>query len=135
MKFAPSFNLKIIYVFRINNSTHLGCLKVGESTLDYEENLDLQPNSKVLNKSAKKRINQYTQTAGISYDLIHTELASCLDNGTLKTFPDRQVHKVLLRSGVKRKYFDTERKANEWFITDLETIKKAVQAVKIIIAP
>ena len=57
MKFAPSFNLKIIYVFIINNSTHLGCLKVGESTLDYEENLDLQPNSKVLNKAAKKRIN------------------------------------------------------------------------------
>ena len=130
MKFESSFNLKIIYVFRINDSTHLGCLKVGEATLDHEENLDLQPNSKALNHAAKKRINQYTQTAGVSYDLLHTDLASYLDNGIVKTFTDRQVHKVLLRSGVKRKYFNTERKANEWFITDLETIKKAIQAVK-----
>tara|TARA_B100000963_G_C22635495_1_gene677348 strand:+ start:1245 stop:5216 length:3972 start_codon:yes stop_codon:yes gene_type:complete len=130
MKFISSFKLKIIYVFRINNSTHLGCLKVGEATMDLRENLDLQPNSKALNQAAKKRINQYTQTAGISYDLLYTGLASYLDNGIVKTFTDRQVHKVLIRSGLKRKYFDTERKANEWFIADLETIKKAVQAVK-----
>ena len=130
MKFESSFKLKIIYVFRINDSTHLGCLKVGEATLDHDETLELEPNSKALNHAAKKRINQYTQTAGVSYDLLHTDLASYLDNGIVKTFTDRQVHKVLLRSGVKRKYFNTERKANEWFITDLETIKKAIRAVK-----
>ena len=34
------------------------------------------------------------------------------------------------RSGIKKKVFDTVNKANEWFITDLETIKKVIAAVK-----
>lgn len=40
------------------------------------------------------------------------------------------MHEVLIRSGVKKKYFDTEKHQNEWFITDLETAKRAIQAVK-----
>ena len=36
----------------------------------------------------------------------------------------------LERSGVKKKVFDTVNKANEWFITDLETVKRAIAAVK-----
>lgn len=34
------------------------------------------------------------------------------------------------RSGIKKKVFDTVNKANEWFITDLETVKRAIAAVK-----
>jgi superfamily II DNA or RNA helicase len=40
------------------------------------------------------------------------------------------VHNVLTRSGIQRKTFDTKNKANEWFVTDLETVKKAIAAVK-----
>ena len=56
------------------NAAHRGCLKVGEATCDNDNVFDLAPNSKALNESAKKRINQYTQTAGIAYDLLYTEL-------------------------------------------------------------
>jgi hypothetical protein len=130
MKFTTSLKLKLIYVFRINDTAHLDCLKVGEATSDNENIWGLEPNSSGLNKSAKTRINQYTQTAGVSYDLLYTEVTVYNGKQGLKSFSDAEVHKVLVRSGIKRKIFDTQNKANEWFITDLETIKKAIKAVK-----
>jgi len=130
MKFTSSLKLKLIYVFRINDAAHSGCLKIGEATSDNENIWGLEPNSKALNKAAKKRIDQYTQTAGISYDLVYTELTIFNDKNGLKAFSDHEVHSVLTRSGVKKKIFDSKNKANEWFITNLETVKKAITAVK-----
>ena len=130
MKFTSSLKPKLIYVFRINDTAHLGCLKVGEATVDTDDLFGLQANSKILNQAAKARINQYTQTAGISYDLLYTESTIFVDNKTIKSFNDKEVHNVLKRSDIKKKVFDTENKANEWFITDLETVKKAIAAVK-----
>lgn len=130
MKFTSSLKLKLIYVFRINNETHKGCLKIGETT-SYEEDIwGLAPNSRALNRAAKRRIDTYTQTAGIAYDLLYTEVSVYNEKGTLKAFSDSEVHKVLERSGIKKKVFDTNNKANEWFITDLGTVKKAINAVK-----
>ena len=131
MKFTSLLKLKLIYVFRINDAAHEGCLKVGEATCDSDDVFGLAPNSKALNESAKKRINQYTQTAGIAYDLLYTELT--IYNHKKKglcSFNDKEVHNVLERSGIKKKVFDTVNKANEWFITDLDTVKRAIAAVK-----
>lgn len=130
MKFTSSLKLKLIYVFRINDEAHRGCLKIGEATSDNENIWGLEPNSKPLNDVAKKRINQYTQTAGIAYDLLYTEMAIFTKKGDTMAFSDEEVHKVLIRSGIKKKIFDTQNQANEWFITDLETAKKAIVAVK-----
>ncbi|WP_075967715.1 Eco57I restriction-modification methylase domain-containing protein [Parabacteroides massiliensis] len=130
MKFTSSLKLKLIYVFRINDAAHKGCLKVGEATCDNDSVSGLGPNSKALNESAKKRINQYTQTAGIAYDLLYTELTIYNSKKGLCSFNDKEVHSVLERSGIRKKVFDTENKANEWFITDLETVKRAIAAVK-----
>ena len=74
MRFTSSLKLKLIYVFRINDMVHRGCLKIGEATCEDENVFGLSPNSKALNEAARKRINQYTQTAGIAYDLLYTEL-------------------------------------------------------------
>ena len=130
MKFTSSLKLKLIYVFRINDGAHRGCLKVGEATCDNDNVFGLAPNSKALKESAKKRINQYTQTAGIAYDLLYTELTIYNSKKGLCSFNDKGVHSVLERSGIRKKIFDTENKANEWFITDLETVKRAIAAVK-----
>ena len=129
MKFESSLKLKLIYVFRINDEAHRDCLKVGETTCDDETVFGLAPNSKPLNKAAKDRINEYTQTAGIQYDLLYTEM-TIYNKGGLCSFNDKEVHNVLVRSGIKRKIFDKVNKANEWFITDLETVKRAIAAVK-----
>ena len=129
MKYFSSLKLKLIYVFRINDAAHEGCLKIGEATCDDENVIGLAPNSKPLNEAARKRINQYTQTAGIRYELLHTEL-TLYNRGGLRSFNDKEVHAVLERSGVKRKVFDKENKANEWFITTLDVVKRAIAAVK-----
>lgn len=133
--FQSTFEYKLIYVFRINDEAHKGLLKIGEATCNTDKApTDLIPNCHELNVAAKFRINQYTTTAGIAYDLLYTELAQkTVKNGDkLKTlaFRDHDVHEVLKRSGIKNHYFDTERKANEWFNVDLETAKKAISAVK-----
>ena len=129
MRFTSSLKLKLIYVFRINDTAHHGCLKIGEATCEDENVFGLSPNSKALNEAARKRINQYTQTAGIAYDLLYTEL-TIYNRGGLRSFNDKEVHNVLERSGIKKKVFDTVNKANELFITDLETVKRAIAAVK-----
>lgn len=130
MKFTSTLKLKLIYVCRINDNNHKGCLKIGETTADSENFIGLVPNCKELNDAAIKRINQYTQTAGINYELIYTEVCIYTKKGTLHSFSDTEVHKVLERSGVKKKIFDQKNNANEWYITDLETVKNAIEAVK-----
>ena len=133
--FEKTFEYKLIYVFRINDKAHEGLLKIGEATCNTDKNPDeISPNCNMLNVAAKKRINQYTTTAGIAYELLYTELARhyVTKNGQrkLEAFSDHDVHKVLERTGIKRHYFDTQNKANEWFKVDLETAKKAINAVK-----
>lgn len=133
--FQSTFEYKLIYVFRINDEAHKGLLKIGEATCNTDKApTDLIPNCHELNVAAKFRINQYTTTAGIAYDLLYTELAQknvkIGDKAKTLAFRDHDVHDVLKRSGIKNHYFDTERKANEWFSVDLETAKKAISAVK-----
>lgn len=133
--FNSTFEYKLIYVFRINDLEHKDLLKIGEATCNTNKTVaELFPNCKELNTAAKNRINQYTTTAGISYELLYTEIAvyDIIKNGVMQTkaFSDHDVHRVLERSGIKRHYFDTQNKANEWFKVDLETTKKAIQAVK-----
>lgn len=130
MSFESALKMKLIYVFRINDEAHQGCLKIGEATCKDDTTFDLKPGCHALNQAAKERINQYTQTAGIAYDLLYTEATLYLRQGKICTFNDKEVHKVLLRSGIKRKLFDKANHANEWFCCDLETVKRAISAVK-----
>ncbi len=125
---------KLIYVFRISDAAHHGCLKVGETTFEVDDDanpFDIKPNSSILNTAARKRIDQYTQTAGIAYELLYTECTLHMRGMTMRWFNDKDVHEVLRRSGIKRKEFDTTTKqGREWFETDLATVIKAIAAVK-----
>ena len=129
MEYFSNLKAKLIYVFRIPDAVHADCVKIGEATFE-DGNITLPPNSNALNKAARARIDQYTKTAGISYELLHTEIAIFVRNGKLGAVNDKEVHDVLLRSGVKRKEFQHVSGANEWFCCDLETAKKAISAVK-----
>lgn len=130
MKYSSTFKFNLIYIIRINDKEHKGCLKIGEATAENITDLGIKPNSKLLNVAAIKRVNSYTQTAGIKYELLHTEITAHGKNGKIEGFNDKEVHKVLERSGIIKKVFDIDGKANEWFVTDLETAKKAIKAVK-----
>lgn len=129
--FNSTFEYKLIYIFRINDGLHTGCLKIGDATIHTNKNYnDLTPNCHDLNYAARNRIDSYTATAGIVYDLLYTEIAVFTNKGKLKAFRDHKVHDVLKRSGIKTRKFETNKVQNEWFITDLETAKKAICAVK-----
>lgn len=129
MEYFSNLKAKLIYVFRIPDAAHADCVKIGEATFE-DGNITLPPNSSALNKAARARIDQYTKTAGINYELLYTEIAIFVRNGKLGAVNDKEVHDVLLRSGVKRKEFQYVSGANEWFCCDLETAKKAITAVK-----
>lgn len=130
-KFQSTFEYKLIYVFRINEKSHNGCLKVGDATIKSNKSFnDFTPSCHDLNFAARERIDSYTSTAGIVYDLLYTEVAVYLVNKKIKAFRDHQVHEVLKRSGIKTKLFETNKVQNEWFVTDLQTVKNAIKAVK-----
>lgn len=125
-KFENTMNFTMIYVFRITDGKHDNILKIGDTTIKTKLGKEkLISNSEVLIESAKNRINEYTRTAGIKYELLWTELA--VDNEN-KAFRDHSVHRVLKNSNIKRKELGTN--ANEWFEVDLETVKNAINAVK-----
>ncbi len=128
--FESSLKSKLIYVFAINDERHRDCLKIGETTIDEDDGSNLFNNTDALKDAAKKRISQYTKTAGIAYQLLHTEISIFAHNGMIMAFNDKQVHKVLERSGIKRKEFEGVTGADEWYCCDLETVKKAIIAVK-----
>lgn len=134
-KYFEELKPKLIYVFRINDSAHKDCLKIGEATMDVDpDEVDITaiaPGNKVLNKAARNRIDQYTSTAGIAYELLYTESASYRKGSRTIGFNDKDVHEVLKHSGIQRKEFkNIDKGGKEWFITDLETAKRAIAAVK-----
>ncbi|MFA7118785.1 MAG: hypothetical protein WC159_08440 [Sphaerochaetaceae bacterium] len=109
-KFDAAFSYILIYVFAIYDERHRGCLKIGKATVKPEDDAQyaslLTPCSSLLNKAAKDRINSYTQTAGITYSLLYTELAEkkIKEEGNIKLvyFDDHKVHEVLEKSGIKK---------------------------------
>lgn len=129
--FNQAFEQKLIYVYRINDSAHEGILKVGEASCNAGmAYFAFEPNCKELNAAAKERIRHQTQTAGVSFELLYTEATAYMKGKNLIVFQDHEVHDILVRSGIKRKIFDKEHNANEWFYTGLETVKKAIAAAK-----
>lgn len=118
------FSYKVIYVFRINDEAHKGLLKVGETTLKCTSIEGLSPNCERLNNVSRERIDEYTKTAGIQYELLHTELAV-----GKKSFGDKDVHRILINSGYKRTP-PKGSKGREWFTINLATAKAAIQAAK-----
>lgn len=74
--FVETTKYKLIYVYTIEDKKHEGYLKVGDTDVVSSLAPDqLAPNCKALNDAARARIDQQTQTAGVEYQLLYTELA------------------------------------------------------------
>lgn len=133
--FLPTFSYKLIYVFSVNLPSHTGCLKIGDASIHSVFDADdLRPNCEELNKAARERIKTYTNTVGVKANLLHTEIAvrektSPSGKTICEIFRDKSVHAVLDHSGVAKKVFPGT-SADEWYIVDLATVKKAIAAVK-----
>ena len=134
--YNATMNYRLIYVFTIPDKKHEGCLKIGETSVDSGlSHKQLTPNCEELNQAARKRIDQYTKTALIDYELLHTELARRhvkLADGTedWTLFSDNDVHNVLYASGYAALKFSSTNQDSEWFRVGLPLAKLAIQAVK-----
>ncbi len=121
----------LVYVYLIPDPAHKGLLKIGKASVSVEEDEQPEPNSKALNDAAIARIRQETNTAGIQYNLIYTELAYFKDeNGKGKFFDDHSVHDVLENSGYQKHSFGNGITADEWYPVSLDIVKQAIVAVK-----
>lgn len=133
--FSVTSRYRVIYVFTIDDDAHRGLLKIGETSVDTRQAIDhLPPNCQTLNDAAHTRIRQYTNTAGISYQLLHTELAVAsrkLEDGSIvfRGFGDDDVHAVLEHSGHHHRTIGNTT-GSEWFAIDLTCAKDAISAVK-----
>lgn len=129
-RFDQTYSYKLIYVFSMPYDTHKGLLKVGEATLTTDIKPDsLVPNCRTLNQAAIARIKSYTDTASVSFNLQYTELAIKQEAGYSFAFKDKDVHKVLMNSGI-HKVQPNGASGEEWFETNIETVKAAIKAVK-----
>lgn len=109
---------------------HKGLLKVGEATLkSNKQPNDILPNSRDLNQAAHARIKQEVGTVSVRYTLLHTELAVRTVGNYLAAFSDKDVQKVLMNSGI-HKVQPNGATGEEWFATNIETVKAAIKAVK-----
>jgi len=136
IKFEKPFEYKVIYIFKIDDEAHRGKVKIGDATVHTDKSIeDLQPNCYELNKASRERIKSYTGTAGIKFDLLHTELAvrTAKDSDTaevvIKAFRDHDVHNVLKNSNIPPIKIDNTT-GKEWFETSTETAIQAIRAVK-----
>lgn len=131
--FEKAFEYKVIYIFTVEDTTHAGLVKIGDATLKTNTSIDkLVPNCRELNQASLNRIRQYTGTAGLTPRLLWSEIAvrtiKQKDNTLkLEAFRDHQVHSVLKNSGINPQKLSNSR---EWFAVDIETAKKAIEAVK-----
>lgn len=133
--FKNSFEYKVIYVFTIEDEAHKGLVKIGDATLHTETSIDLlTPCSRELNQAALKRIKAYTNTAGLTPKILHSEVAIRTikaKDGSMKieAFRDHNVHEVLKNSGIDNVQMG-QSTGKEWFPIDLQTARKAIEAVK-----
>lgn len=134
--YLNTLQYKLIYIIAIDDKDHKGFLKIGDATLSSSLSPEgLPANCDALNQAARKRIDEYTRTAMIHYELLHTELAVCTirtadGKDMFKSFRDYDVHAVLDRSGILCKKFHTTDRTSEWYQVDLPTAILAIEAVK-----
>lgn len=125
--YAAERNLIYVQTAKASNGhfrDYIGNEKIGKARAG-DLAKDNSDNSPYLREVATKRIGQYMTTAGVPMDLQWVELAYRPSDG--KWFTDKDIHRVLERSGVKHsEWLDGE----EWFETDLETAKRAIKAFK-----
>lgn len=135
IEFTNAFNYKVIYVFTVNDDSHKGLVKIGDATLHTDLTPDkISPNCRELNQVALNRIKSYTNTVGVTIELLYTELAVKYEKKEdksiqMKAFRDYDVHRVLENSGIKKeKIGDTT--GREWYRITKDTAIEAIKAVK-----
>lgn len=126
----PITQSRLLYVYSINDRKHKGLLKVGEVFTDNAtaDNRNKQELGKVVRKILERR--SYMQ--GVIYHLEFVECTTYED----KCYTAQDIYDVLTNSGVESvalaryKTVAGVQDADIWFRTDLDKIKRAIEAKK-----
>ena len=139
IRIESTFVYSVIYVFGIDDRNHRGRLKIGETSIAFAQGTEpggVEPGDEALERAARRRIDSYTRTADIAYDLLWTELGYATrqgedGEGLPVIIHDHDVHRVLIASGFPRKSVTAKgRKSGEWFEVTLAQAKAAIAAAK-----
>ena len=104
----PQVNPTIYAYELVNVPTHEGYIKVGYT-----------------NRDAETRVKEQLHTSGVAYRILLTESAM-RDDGTC--FTDHEIHKFLAARGIFR--LNEGEDDNEWFKCSVDTVKRAINAVR-----
>lgn len=126
----PITQSRLLYVYSINDRKHKGLLKVGEVFTDNAtaDNRNKQELGKVVRKILERR--SYMQTV-----IYHLELVECTTYGN-DCYTAQDIYDVLTNSGVESVALERYKTvagvqdADIWFRTDLDKIKRAIEAKK-----
>ena len=131
---ATRYNL--IYIYSIPDENHKGQLKIGKASLKSIKSINqLPPNCDELISASHIRIKQETKDARVQYKLEYCELAVRevkKSDGSVETSPfiDKDVIKLLSKSGFKPvNHYDSDR-PSEWVEVDLENAIRGIKAFK-----
>lgn len=124
---------KVFYAYETKNVPDLeGTLKIGDATV-HPTDPSVKPEEipdEALEKAVRKRIETYTKTPGVVYDLKHFEIAvTPTENGTYRSYRDYDVHRLLKASGIQQVNPNDNPKA-EFYRTNLDFLKDSIKAVK-----
>lgn len=122
--------INIIYIYKLPDVTsHRGDLKIGKASIKLGEYVKAEDKKNAIVKVANERINKQGLEQDIVHELLHCEICIKNDkNGS--SFTDKDVHKVLERSGLKNVVHRDDKKYGEWYKVDLNVALSAIKAVK-----
>lgn len=120
----------IIYVYKINDPTHNGLVKIGKTSFNSDDVGDadiknLPDDSPLLIYLAKKRIEQQTKTSANDVKILYCTLG-IKDNGDY--FDDNKVDEWLEKNNCKHE--ENLNGATEWYRLSIDQVKRAINAVK-----
>ena len=118
----------VIYVYKINDPSHNGLLKIGKTSFNSTDvNTDptkFGEDDHFLYYIAKNRVDQQNQTAGNNRTIVYWTLG-VKDNG--EDFDDNEVDRLLQRNGISHVDMNG---STEWYNLTVEVAKQAINAVK-----
>jgi len=125
-----SAEINIVYIFKLPDvTTHRGHLKIGKASIKVNEYIKADDKDGAIKKAANDRINRQGSEQDIIHELIHYEI--CIKNDKVgSSFTDKDVHKVLERSGYKNITHREDKKYGEWYGVELDVAINAINAVK-----
>jgi hypothetical protein len=123
-----AFSRKVLYVYSIDDSNHIGMVKVGDTTIKLDKlNDKSQDFERLAKEAAHKRIKKDIGGAHgveIKYNL---EFATIVWNDPYGNFRDYTIHDLLEYNGFERVKFSYT-KAREWFKANVSDIIDALNA-------